>query len=124
MKTLRSLLQKAQGFVGGSWMKVLVITMVLSAPIMPGNVPVVGPTVVQAQGSAMPDGEAAVSEFSELFRKVRTFAGILLLIAVVVAGILFVAGKQNAAILVFVGAVIVFGGAYVIGLVNGAFNET
>lgn len=126
MKTLPNLLRKMQDFIGGSWMKVLVISTILTAPISPlpssVNVPGLSPISIQAAaGSSLTSGNAE-TEFKRLFTRVRSFAGYLLIIGVVYAGVAFITGKTTLAISVFVGAIVVYGGAYVIDLVNQSFS--
>lgn len=126
MKMLTHLLQKTQDFVNGSWMKVLVISLVLSAPISPlpvsVNVPGLSPNTVQAAGTSLTSGNAE-TEFKRLFTRLRSFAGFLLIIGIVVAGIFFVMGKHQMAIYVFVGAIVVYGGAFIIQLINDSFSS-
>ncbi|MFZ5807218.1 MAG: hypothetical protein ACOY3I_08445 [Verrucomicrobiota bacterium] len=116
MKKLTQLLQQAQDFVQGSWMKALLVTILLTSPMLPVNIPLIGATAT-AQQSISGEYSGAEQKFNNLYKKIRNFAGFLLIIATVVAGILFVTGKTTMAVTVFVGAVIVFGGAYVIELV-------
>jgi hypothetical protein len=63
------------------------------------------------------DAEEASQNFYSLFQTFQKFAGILLLIGTVLAGIMFITGKSNMAIMVFGGAVVVFGGSWIIGLI-------
>jgi hypothetical protein len=63
------------------------------------------------------DADQASENFYSLFQTFQKFAGILLLIGTVLAGIMFITGKSNMAIMVFGGAVVVFGGSWIIGLI-------
>ena len=112
-----------------SYLRVLVLSLALAAPIsiLPGDAPLVGASDVQAQTTSGSLTQALGSKkadavFSSLYKALRNFAGFLLIIGVVVAGVLFIVGKPGPAMVVFVGAVVVYGGAYVIDLVNRAMN--
>lgn len=122
MKNLSKLLRKSQDIIQGSWIKALVVVAIFAAPVLPANVPFVGTSTVMAEGSALTSGSAE-GEFKKLYQNIRSFAGFLLIIGTVLAGILFVTGKTTMAMAVFIGAVIVYGGAFVIQLVNDSFGS-
>ena len=83
----------------------------------------VGSTLpIQAQITSVPDSSQAAAKFGNLAGSLQVFAGVLLLIGCVFAGIMFMTGKSQMAIMVFLGAAVVFGGAYVVGLIMGALK--
>ncbi len=77
---------------------------------------------VQAQITSVPDSSQATTKFGNLAGSLQVFAGVLLLIGCVFAGIMFMTGKSQMAIMVFMGAAVVFGGAYIVGLIMGALK--
>lgn len=127
MKTIRHFLKKGQNLVSGSWVKVLVVALAFAAPVVPAPVPVLGPTVAEATSSkaqfkGATSSQEAVDQFETLFRTFQVFAGVLLLIGCVIAGIMFMTGKTSMAIMVFGGAVVIFGGSFLVGLVRDALT--
>lgn len=61
--------------------------------------------------------------FANLFKAIQNFAGILLVIGVVIAGLLWMANKPQFAIGVLIGSAVVFGGPYLVGLINGGLGS-
>ena len=79
-------------------------------------------SLVQAKITSVPDSSQATAKFGNLAGSLQVFAGVLLLIGCVFAGIMFMTGKSQMAIMVFLGAAVVFGGAYIVGLIMGALT--
>ena len=77
---------------------------------------------LHAQITSVPDPSQATTKFGTLAGSLQVFAGVLLLIGCVFAGIMFMSGKSQMAIMVFLGAAVVFGGAYIVGLIMGSLK--
>lgn len=82
----------------------------------------IGATPLEAQITSVPDSSQATTKFGNLAGSLQVFAGVLLLIGCVFAGVMFMSGKSHMAIMVFLGAAVVFGGAYIVGLIMGALR--
>ena len=73
-------------------------------------------------GQLQAAGGQSQSKFVNLYKAVKGFAGILLLIGCVLSAIFFMMGKTSIAVMVFGGGVILYGGAYLIGIASSAFG--
>ena len=95
-----------------SWLLALLVILVFSTSTIS----------LPAQITSVPDPSQATTKFGNLAGSLQVFAGVLLLIGCVFAGIMFMTGKSQMAIMVFLGAAVVFGGAYIVGLIMGSLN--
>lgn len=68
--------------------------------------------------SAMPSGSDAEAKFTNLYLNLKRFAGVLLLIGLVVGAIMWFMGKTSVAIGVISGGLILYGGAYILALLR------
>jgi hypothetical protein len=104
--------------------RLLIAIGLLLSPISPISLPQVDmfSARVQADPPAIdPSGQTATSQFGKLFDNAKKLSAVLLAIGCIIGGIMFMTGAQEWAIRIFVGSVIVFGGAYVVSLIGGAF---
>lgn len=84
------------------------------------------PSIAQAQAvplpllaqSAMPSGSDAEAKFTNLYLNLKRFAGVLLLIGLVIGAITWFMGKTSVAIGVISGGLILYGGAYILALLR------
>lgn len=115
---ISSLIQKTQKFVNGSLLKVFIIALLFSSPFSVISVPVLGPSVAAAESPLDPKsaGEAR-SQFATLAGAMQGLAAVLLVIGCIIAGVMFITGKTDLALKILAGAIIVFGGVYIIKLV-------
>lgn len=72
----------------------------------------------QGGGGYIPSGDQAYTAFGGLWTMLQEFAGVLLLIGCVIAGIIWMFGKPSLAIGVLAGSVVIFGGPFLIGLIK------
>jgi type IV secretory pathway VirB2 component (pilin) len=82
------------------------------------------PVLAQSTSSVVPDSSQASGVFGTLFTTIQNFAGVLLVIGVVIGGLLWMANKPQIAIGVLVGTAIVFGGPYLVGLIQGGLKSS
>lgn len=68
--------------------------------------------------SAMPSGADAEAKFTNLYLNLKRFAGVLLLIGLVIGAITWFMGKTSVAIGVISGGLILYGGAYILALLR------
>ncbi|MES2308400.1 MAG: hypothetical protein V4507_06025 [Verrucomicrobiota bacterium] len=68
--------------------------------------------------SAMPSGSDAEAKFTNLYLNLKRFAGVLLLIGLVIGAIMWFMGKTSVAIGVISGGLILYGGAYILALLR------
>jgi len=92
------------------------------------------PTVGQAQGSGggtltADAGETGTAQTDatvragQLFRQFRFFAGWILLIALVLAGLMAAFGQYKAAWGVAIAAIVIYGGTWIIGMIRESINS-
>lgn len=88
--------------------------------------PVIGTAVTQAASDGgitdIPESSESTQQFQNWKQTIQKFAGILLLIACVLAGIMYAAGKKDFAMAVFIGAFVIYGGQYLLGVVAEVGN--
>lgn len=75
------------------------------------------PIPILAQ-SAMPSGNDAEAKFTNLYLNLKRFAGVLLLIGLVIGAVMWFMGKTSVAIGVISGGLILYGGAYILALLR------
>ncbi len=75
------------------------------------------PMPILAQ-SAMPSGNDAEAKFTNLYLNLKRFAGVLLLIGLVIGAVMWFMGKTSVAIGVISGGLILYGGAYILALLR------
>ena len=119
-------------YFGSRFFKIVLLALLLALPLAPGAMPMLSPVAVQAQPvpgggqGGMPqvlqEEQGAESKFTSLFRALRTFSLVLLLIGCVLAGVLFVMGKPQMAIGVLAAAIIIGGAPTVIEMIYSALQ--
>ncbi len=97
--------------------RILLLLMLLGGVLHPSlqaqNLPI--PLLAQ---SAMPSGSDAEAKFTNLYLNLKRFAGVLLLIGLVIGAIMWFMGKTSVAIGVISGGLILYGGAYILALLR------
>lgn len=128
---MNSILRKLPLYFGAHTFKVLFIALFLVLPLAPGSLPIFSPIAAHAGNPGggttdMPDvlqsEEGAEDRFTNLFRTMRRFSLVLILIGTVLAGVLFVLQKPQWAIAVFAGAIIIGGAPTVIEMLYSALQ--
>lgn len=79
-----------------------------------------GPTSTVETGS---ESDAA-SRSQRLFQTFRTFAGWILLVALVLAGLMAAFGQYKAAWGVAIAAIVIYGGTWIIGMIRESINSS
>lgn len=75
-----------------------------------------------SDGEVWTDSQEAVDRFESLYKTLQVFGGVLLLVGCVICGILFTSGRTTSAIFLFGGTVVIFGGAFLVGLVRDSLS--
>lgn len=102
----------------------LAFMLVLKPISFPGRNNILTPANALAQQQVeIPSVESASFAYSGFYRTLKKFAGILLLIGCVLAGLCYVAGKKDYAVSLFIGAFIIFAGSYLLGIIANGFDK-
>jgi len=131
MKAIQSLIGKVRTLVNGSFVKALVLAAAIFLPLSPmATMNVAADNSLSYTGGAdnlnngsVYDESVAGSHFTGLAQAFQTFASVLLIIGIILAGLMFMQGKTTFAYMTFAGAVVVFGGSYVVGMIATSLNK-
>ncbi len=97
--------------------RMLLLLLLVGGGLAPSTQAQSVPIPILAQ-SAMPSGNDAEAKFTNLYLNLKRFAGVLLLIGLVIGAVMWFMGKTSVAIGVISGGLILYGGAYILALLR------
>lgn len=104
------------------WINILILFLILLCPLKTMAQDPVNDFVTQNEAEFKITGEA-VEGYIPLITKLRTFAVIILLIALVISAIMAAYGKSGLALSVAIAAIILFGGFFIFTMISKSFEN-